>query len=188
VELLVAILFLAAFLKLGYSYYLIEILVLFSGLVIVSFIDLDSFILPDRYTLTGIALGLFGALVNPERSFWDAFAGVLFGGGFFWAVAYLYFVLRKEDGLGGGDIKLLAWLGAVLGWKSIPFIIIVGSFAGIVGALLSTKKNGLKTVIPFGPYLAFGGVLYFFFGEWISQVYLEFFLPMIFIQNPNPVY
>lgn len=179
VELLTGALFAMTVYRLGYSWFLIEALILVLGLVIVSFIDLDSFLLPDVFTLPGMALGLFGGLINPERSFWDALLGFLMGGGFLWAVAYFYYLWRKEEGMGGGDIKLLAWIGAVLGWQSIPFVIISASIVGAVAGLwaASSAKQGLKTVIPFGPYLALGAVFYMLGGHDLAERYIEFFFP-----------
>lgn len=181
VEIITGILFAMAFLKLGWSYFLAEILILFLGLVIVSFIDLDHFIIPDKISLPGIAIGLLGGLVNPERTFMDAFLGMLLGGGFLWAVAYVYFLIKKEEGMGGGDIKLLAWIGAIFGWMSIPFIILCSSVLGsLVGVFLIAKHKGnMKTVIPFGPYIAFAAILYLFFGQEIGKWYINLFMPAL---------
>lgn len=181
VEALTAALFAVVFLKYGWSWTLLELLFFFSGLVIVSFIDIDTFLLPDKYTLPGMVIGLLGAALSPERSFLDAILGLVFGGGFLWAVAYFYYILRKEEGMGGGDIKLLAWIGAVLGWQSIAFVIIAASLVGSVIGLLaaSRDKKGMKTVIPFGPSLAFGAVLYALAGQNIAQLYNEFFFPYL---------
>ncbi len=179
VELVMAIAFLVTYHFVGMNWYLIEALYLVFGLITVSVIDIDHYILPDVFTLSGIVIGLMGALINPERSFLDGFLGVLLGGGFLWAIAYFYFVFRKEEGMGGGDIKLLAWVGAVLGWKAIPFIIIISSLVGTVAGLLTAikQKKGLKTVIPFGPYLVFGAVLYLWGGEGIAHWYVSLFIP-----------
>src|SRR6185369_15329786 len=97
------------------------------GMLTASVIDLDHRILPDVMTLTGIVLGLVGALLNPERSFVDGLLGFLAGGGFLWAVAFIYSAIKKEEGMGGGDIKLLAWVGSVLGWKAVIFTILASS-------------------------------------------------------------
>ena len=177
VELLSAFLFLAVYLKSGLSWFTIEMIVFSYGLLVVSFIDLDHMILPDSFTLSGIVMGLLGAFLNPERAFLESFLGVLLGGGFLWFVAYLYWVLKKQEGLGGGDIKLLAWIGAVLGWKSFPFIILLSSFLGIFigGAFLLFKTSSLKSYIPFGPYLAVSSLAYFFFGDKLSEIYFNFF-------------
>lgn len=179
VEILMGASFAAAFWYFGFSWYLIEILIFLFGLITVSFIDIDHFILPDVFTLSGIVIGLGGALLNPERSFWDAVLGVVLGGGFLWAIAYFYFVIRKQEGMGGGDVKLLAWIGAVIGWKAVPFVIIASSLAGTVGGGLAAlnKNDGMKTVIPFGPYLAIGAVLYLFGGATIADWYLGLFIP-----------
>lgn len=183
VEILTAVLFTMAWYFIGPSWYLIEVLIFLFSLVVCSFIDIDHFILPDVFTLSGIVIGLAGALVNPERTFLDAFLGVLLGGGFLWAIAYFYLLIRKEEGMGGGDIKLLAWIGAILGWKAIAFVIIssslIGSIFGIWSALRS--KKGMKTVIPYGPYLALGSVLWLFGGESLGLWYLKLFLP--FLEN-----
>jgi leader peptidase (prepilin peptidase)/N-methyltransferase len=111
----------------------------------------------------------------------DAFWGVLMGGGFLWGMAYAYYLLTKQEGMGGGDIKLLAWIGALLGWKAIPFVIMTSAVVGsIVGLVMARKQDaGLKTVIPFGPYLALGAVLYLFGGEAIALWYLDLFLPAL---------
>ncbi len=179
VEALMGFSFVGAFYFFGPTWYFLEVSILLFGLITVSFIDIDHFLLPDIFTLSGIVLGLVGAALNPERSFWDSLIGFLMGGGFLWAIAYLYFVFRKEEGMGGGDIKLLAWIGAVLGWKAIPFVIISSSLIGTVGGVLTAMKsrNGMKTVIPFGPYLALGAVLYLFGGEALAHWYLGLFIP-----------
>lgn len=158
-----------------------EYLILVWGLITASFIDLDHMILPDEITLGGLAIGLVGALLNPEREFLDAFLGVLFGGGVLWLVAYVYFVFTGREGLGGGDIKLLAWLGSLLGWRSIPFIILASSvFGSVVGILLSRKNSdGLKTMIPFGPFLAFGALLYMFGLKSVGLWYVDLFFPAL---------
>ena len=181
VELLSGVLFLAVFLKHGYQWVTLEYIVFCWSLLVVSFIDLDHMILPDVFTLSGILIGLTGAILNPERDFLSAIAGVLMGGGFLYAIAYLYYALRKQEGMGGGDIKLLAWIGAVLGWTSIPFVIMVSSVIGsLVGLVVAARsKSGLKAVIPFGPYLALAAVLYLLGGEALGLWYIGLFLPPI---------
>ncbi len=181
VELLMGVLFVISYKFIGLHWYLLEVLIFIFGIVTASFIDFDHFLLPDFITLSGIAVGLLGALLNPERQFVDALIGVVMGGGFLWATAYIYFLVRKEEGMGGGDIKLLAWIGAILGWKAIPFVIISSSLLGsVVGLLLASRsKSGMKTMIPFGPYLAIGGVLFLFGGESLGLWYLQIFLPAL---------
>lgn len=183
-ELLMGTLFLLAYMKFGLTWTLLEILVFIFGLVTVSFIDLDHYILPDVFTLSGIVIGLVGAALNPDRSLASAVGGVLVGGGSLWLIAYLYWIMRKQEGLGGGDIKLIAWIGAVLGWPAVPFVIFCGSLLGSVAGLAVAfrKKEGLQSVIPFGPFLALGALIYLFLGRELGLWYVNFFLPDLFPQ------
>ena len=178
VEFIMATLFALCFWQIGLSWTLLEVLILVFGLVVISFIDLDHMIIPNKLSYPGIIIGIIGSVLNPERPWWDGLAGLLMGGGFFWAVAFIYSALRKKDGLGGGDIKLMAWIGAAIGWKSIPFVIfsssIVGSIVGIF--LIIRSKGNLQTSIPFGPYIAFGAILYLIangqkFTEWYFGIH-----------------
>ena len=181
VEFIMASLFCFTIFTYGMTWTTLEYLILVFGLVTASFIDLDHMILPDEITLGGLVIGLIGALLNPERQFMDAVFGVLFGGGILWLVAYVYFIFTGRDGLGGGDIKLLAWLGALLGWRSIPFIILTSSVVGSIVGLLISRKNedGLKTMIPFGPFLAFGALLYIFGLKSVGIWYIDLFFPTL---------
>lgn len=179
VELLTGLLFLGVYLKYGTSYLAFEYCLLSFGLVVVSFIDFDHYIIPDEMSLGGIVVGLICAAINPERHFLDALLGVLAGGGTLWAVAWVYWKIRKEEGMGGGDIKLLAWIGSILGWVSIPFVIlsssILGSIVGII-LMLAVKKE-LKSAIPFGPYISLGALIYIFGGDELAKWYLSLFFP-----------
>jgi leader peptidase (prepilin peptidase)/N-methyltransferase len=113
---------------------------------------------------------------GPYHSWPDSLLGILVGGGSLLLVACVYEAVAKKEGMGGGDIKLLAMMGAFLGWRSIPFIIfassLVGSVIGITVMLL--RKKDAKLALPFGPFLAFGAVLYIFYGRQIIQWYLHF--------------
>ena len=179
VEFLTGLLFLMSFHFIGYEWFLIEVLIFQFGIVVCSFIDFDHMILPDEFTLGGMVIALVGAAINPERDFMEALLGMIFGGGFLWFMAYAYFLLSKNEGMGGGDIKLLAWIGALLGWKAVPFVIMASAIIGsVVGILVAVKsKEGLKTAIPFGPYLALGGVIYIFGGHKWAIDYFNLFLP-----------
>jgi leader peptidase (prepilin peptidase)/N-methyltransferase len=179
VEILMGLLFGCVYLRFGWSWTSLEALIFVFGLVTVSFIDLDHMLLPDIFTLSGVVIGLIGAALNPERSFLPALLGAVVGGGILWAVAVLYYVVRKEEGLGGGDIKLLAWIGAVLGLVSLPVVIIFaslwGSFFGVALALI--RRSGMRSAIPFGPYLALGALYFMFFGPQTIEWYLDMILP-----------
>ncbi len=179
VELMTGLIFLFTYFKFGIGFTFFELILFSLCLIIVSFIDIDNFLLPDIFTLSGIVFGFAGSFFSDQRTWLDSLLGILFGGGTLWAIAYLYFVFRKEEGMGGGDIKLLAWIGAVLGWKALPFVIMTASILGsVVGFyLILFKKKEMKTAIPFGPYLALGAVLYFLIGQSLGQMYIQLFLP-----------
>lgn len=179
VEFLMGLLFGLVYLKHGLTFFSFELLILFWGLVTVSFIDYDHYIIPDKISYPGMLLGLLGSFLNPERSFLDSLLGLILGGGFLWAIAVIYYKIKKEEGMGGGDIKLLAWIGSVLGWTPIAFVILVSSLLGsIVGVFLIYKnKDTLKKVIPFGPFIATAAILYVFWGQQITNWYLSIFFP-----------
>ena len=179
IELLMGVLFSLVFLRAGYSVLLLSYLCFTFALVVVSFIDIDHMILPDRFTLSGILIGVAFSFFVDEISLYDSILGVLLGGGVLWLVAYLYYVVRKEEGMGGGDIKLLAWIGAVLGWQSLAMVLLISCVIGaLFGAIMLSKtKAGLKTVIPFGPYLAFAAIVNMLWGAELSKMYINFFMP-----------
>ena len=179
-EVLMGVLFALLFHHVGWKYLLLEYLLFAFALVTASAVDWEYMILPDSFTLSGIGIGLLGALLNPEvgREFWPAFGGMLMGGGFLWTIAFLYYGLKKEEGLGGGDIKLLAWIGAVLTWKAVPFVILLSCFTGLLSAffMMFRSKSYFKQSIPFGPYLAFSALVYILWGQDLAQIYLSWFL------------
>lgn len=170
-----ATLFAIAGYQIGFQWTLVEALLFIFGVVTASVIDIDHMILPDKFTLSGIVIGLIGAAVNPERSFMSGLIGAAVGVGFLWAIAYLYYAFRNREGMGGGDIKLLGWIGAVLGWKAIPVVILLSSVLGsIVGISLAARtKGGMQKPIPFGPYLAGAALIFMLFkGDRIAEWYL----------------
>lgn len=185
VEFLMGALFCALFFWHGWEWVLLEHIIFVFALVTASFIDFDHMILPDEFTLSGIVIGLIGAALIPTREFMPALWGVLVGGGFLWAIAAAYMWFRKIEGMGGGDIKLLAWIGAVLGWQAIPFVVLSASVVGTLVGLyqMSQSKEGLQTAIPFGPYLALGAILYIFGGESLGAAYIRFFIPSLSTVN-----
>jgi leader peptidase (prepilin peptidase)/N-methyltransferase len=141
------------------------------ALLVLSAIDLEHRLLPNTITYPGIILGLALSLVLPHLSFIEAFLGALFGGGFFFLTGWLYERITGKRGMGGGDVKLLAMIGAFLGVTSLPYIIFasaaLGTLAGL-GLILAAKGEGggwRTTRIPFGPFLAAGALLYLFLGD-----------------------
>jgi leader peptidase (prepilin peptidase)/N-methyltransferase len=145
-------------------------------LIVISFIDIDHQIIPDVISLPGIAVFATSFIFIPQMTVKHALFGVLLGGGSLTLVALVYYLLRRQEGMGGGDIKLLAMIGAAIGPKGVLFTIFMGSLAGsIVGfaIILMTRHSGMKLKIPFGPYLSIGAVLYVFYGETITSWYFN---------------
>ncbi|MEJ5348072.1 MAG: prepilin peptidase [Desulfosoma sp.] len=175
VELLTGLMAAGLFRMFGWSAPFFVFFVFGSLLVLIAFIDLDTFLIPDMLSLGGLALGLTAAAVFPHMSWVDAWIGALLGGGFFFAVAWGYQRLRNQDGLGGGDIKLLAMIGAFIGWKGVLFTVFVSSVIGAaVGlAVMARSRQGLVTRLPFGPFLSLGAMSYVFWGERFTRWYFE---------------
>nr|NJM01021.1 prepilin peptidase [Desulfobacula sp.] len=149
--------------------------VFISVLITISFIDLDYQIIPDRISIPGIFIFSSSFYFLPEMTLFQSFAGILTGGGLLYAVAAFYYLLRKQEGMGGGDIKLLAMIGAATGIKGVLFTVFTGSllgtFIGIL-TLLYTKNSDTKFRIPFGPFLSAGAILYIFLGDGLIQWYV----------------
>ena len=148
---------------------------LFSALVVVSFIDLDHMIVPDRITLPGMALGLVvGTLLLPR--WWDSIGGLALGGGMLYFMAWISPYLFGKEGMGGGDIKLLAMIGAFLGWQQVLLTVIVGGIvgAGVGVALIGARIMTRGAYIPFGPFLSLGAVVAMLYGAEILGWYGTF--------------
>ena len=146
-----------------------------SALVCISFIDLEHQIIPDVISIPGIISGFVISFLLPHITWVDSLAGIIAGGGILYVIALVFEVLMKKEGMGGGDIKLLAMIGAWLGWKAIPFVILASSLTGSIigGIALLLSRKGLRTKIPFGPFLAFGAILYIFFGKELIDWYFN---------------
>lgn len=143
-------------------------------LIAMALIDLDTTLLPDSLTLPLIGLGLVGALAGWTRVPLDtAVIGALAGYFSLWLLAYLYKLLRGVQGMAEGDFKMLAGLGALLGWQALPSVVLLASAVGAtVGICLIVFKGHQREVpIPFGPYLAGGGIAALFFGNTLAQLW-----------------
>lgn len=142
-------------------------------LVSLTFIDFDTMLLPDQLTLP---LLWFGLLININGTFvglTDAVLGAAFGYLSLWSIYWLFKLVTGKEGMGYGDFKLLAALGAWFGWQALPLIIIISSFAGaIIGiAVILSSKDKESRPMPFGPYLAIAGWIYLVSGETLTQLY-----------------
>jgi leader peptidase (prepilin peptidase)/N-methyltransferase len=151
-------------------------LLLVWALVALTMIDFDTQLLPDSITLPlmwlGLVLNYFGVLTDFNSAFWGAVAGYLS----LWSVYWLFKLVTGKEGMGHGDFKLLAALGAWLGWQLLPAVILLSSLVGaVVGiALMVFKKHGREVPIPFGPYLAAAGLLCLWFGAEIQAIWFGF--------------
>jgi len=140
-----------------------------AALVVIIFIDIHHQIIPDLISLPGIVLGFLFSFINPLVTWQQSLIGLLAGGGILYIIALVYMIVRKADGMGGGDIKLLAMIGAWLGWKSLFFVIFAASLTGsVIGIMaMARQKKGGATRIAFGPFLSLGALCYLFFSEQI---------------------
>lgn len=146
---------------------------LFSTLLVVTGTDLSHKIIPNVVTIPGILLGLLAAATILPVGLVNSLLGVLVGGGILWALAWASPYLFGKEGMGGGDIKLIAMIGAFLGWKPVLLTIMIGSLVGsIVGvSLITAKVIQRDQYIPFGPFLALGAILSLFFHELLLNWY-----------------
>jgi leader peptidase (prepilin peptidase)/N-methyltransferase len=178
VELTMALLALALALKFGMTPALPIYFVFTAALLVVIVIDFYHKIIPDSISLPGIVIGFACSFVNPVITWQESGIGLLIGGGVLYGVAAGYYFFTKREGMGGGDIKLLAMIGAFLGWQSLPFVVfgssILGALVGI-GAMVKQKKGG-KTMIPYGPFLSIAALLYMFYRELINYYLVLYFL------------
>lgn len=178
VELFTAMLFALCIFYFGFNWQGIAAMVFSGCLIILTFIDLDHQLLPDDITLglmwLGLLLNTFGLFTDSHSALLGAIAGYLS----LWTVAKLYAFFSKKEGMGHGDFKLLAALGAWLGWQNLPFIILCASFIGaLVGiSLILFYRHDHQKPIPFGPYLASAGIVALFFGPQIIDFYFNWIL------------
>jgi len=173
VEALTGLMTVALFMKFGPTVQFLLLFLFSSALLVITFIDLAHQIIPDTISIPGIPCGLGASLLIPTVSWQESLLGILVGGGLLLFIAGGYKWITARDGMGGGDIKLLAMMGAWLGWKAIPFIILASSLIGLLvggGSGLLLKKS-LRAKIPFGPFLAIASLIYIFFGPEIIRWY-----------------
>jgi leader peptidase (prepilin peptidase)/N-methyltransferase len=146
------------------------------AMIVLFVIDLEHRILPDVITLPGIVLGLLFSLFLPPG--WrDSLIGIALGGGSLWLMGELYFRLRHEEGMGFGDVKMLAMIGAFLGWKLMLLTLVLASFLGsIVGvAMIALNRGDMKYALPFGTFLALGAIFAAAAGDAIVAWYSGFY-------------
>jgi leader peptidase (prepilin peptidase)/N-methyltransferase len=178
VELLAGVAAAYCALRFGFSVAAVAAMVYLWALIAATFIDFDTQLLPDSITLPLLWLGL---LINVPATFVDLRSAVLGAAAGYlslWSVYWLFKLATGKEGMGFGDFKLLAAIGAWCGWQMLPLVILFSSFIGaVVGiALIVLARRGRNVPIPFGPYLAAAGVVALFWGPQLTRHYLNQFL------------
>jgi leader peptidase (prepilin peptidase)/N-methyltransferase len=203
IELMSGLLFLGVYLRFGPEWRLVGYIPFVWAMLVISAIDIEHYIIPDVISLSGLALGLLFALgatfglpldlsvfgSGDILSRWpllDSAIGVIMGGGFLWLAAWVGEKVFRQEAMGGGDIKLAAMIGAFFGWKAILvgffMAFLSGSIAGIVLIIIGKAKNNEapdgvrpRAMVPFGPFLALGGIISLFWGKELLNLYLSLF-------------
>jgi leader peptidase (prepilin peptidase) / N-methyltransferase len=173
IEASTALLFVLAYLVYGISAALIPALLLLAGLVAITFIDLERQIIPDRLTIPGIVTGIVANVATGAVPWLDCVIGAALAG-----TLFLVIILASGGGMGGGDMKLAAMLGAFLGWPLTLVALFVAVIAGGAAAvvILGSGRLGRKDPIPFGPFLAFGGAAALLWGRRLLTWYIDVFV------------
>jgi leader peptidase (prepilin peptidase)/N-methyltransferase len=176
VEAATAVMFLLHLVVLGWGPLLPVRLALAASLIVLFAIDLEHQLLPDVITIPGIATGLLASVFLPP-GFPAAVAGVLVGGGVLWVVSAAYFRWRGVEGLGFGDVKMLAMVGAFLGWKATILTLLLGSFSGAITGLglIASGRGTMGLRLPFGTFLALGALVASLWGDALVGWYLSLF-------------
>ena len=154
-------------------------LILGTALIVLFMIDLEHQLLPNAITLPGIVVGLALSFVAPPGPV-DSLIGIAVGGGVLYAIAAAYYFLRKEEGMGMGDVKMLAMIGAFLGWRAVLLTLVLSSFAGaVLGVVIMAWRRGdLRYALPFGTFLALAAFVAMVAGDAILAWYFAFYPAM----------
>jgi leader peptidase (prepilin peptidase) / N-methyltransferase len=173
-ELATAALFVALFARFGLTLEALAAALFACLMLVLAAIDAEHYLLPDRLTLPGIAAGLAIQPWMPGGDWRAALLGAALGGGALLAVRAAWFVVRREEGMGLGDVKMLAMIGAFLGWQGAAVALFTAAVAGaaVGAALLALGRVGPRTHLPFGAFLALGGLLALFWGRPLAAAYL----------------
>jgi leader peptidase (prepilin peptidase) / N-methyltransferase len=176
VEAITMVVFVLHYLVFGLDILLVPRLFFACALIVLFAIDLEHHLLPNVITLPGIVVGLaFSAMLPPGLV--DAFIGVLAGGGVLWLIGEVYYRYSGQEGMGGGDVKMLAMIGAFLGWKLMILTLVLSSVLGSVVGLLVIllKRGGMKHALPYGTFLSLGALVASLVGSRILDWYLGFY-------------
>ncbi len=176
VEAVTAILFVLVTATTPLGVVLVARLIFVAALVVLFAIDLEHHLLPNVITLPGIVVGLLFSFVGTPG--WQAsLLGVLLGGGVLYAIAAGYYAVRKEEGMGMGDVKMLAMVGAFLGWQAVLLTLVLASLSGaVIGlALIVGQRGSMKYALPFGTFLALGALVAMLVGQPLIDWYVGFY-------------
>jgi leader peptidase (prepilin peptidase)/N-methyltransferase len=175
-ELATLVLFLVHGAVFGWSALLVVRLLFACAMVVLFAIDLEHHLLPDAVTLPGIVAGLLFSTVLPPGIV-SALLGMLIGGGVLWLIGEAYFRYAGQEGMGGGDVKMLAMIGAFLGWKLVLVTLVLSSVAGsLIGVfVIVLKRGGMKYALPYGTFLALGALAASLVGERLVAWYAGFY-------------
>ncbi len=150
--------------------------VLTAALIVVSFIDIDHQIIPNEISLPGIVIGFLSSFVNPDIGWIGSAVGIVVGGGSLLLVIGIYYLLTKREGMGGGDVKLLAMIGAFLGIGGVFATVLVASITGSIVGIIVMAKRGDDTKMPivFGPFLSLGALTFILINGLLPDYTLPF--------------
>ena len=174
VELLTAIFSISIFLiSSGWIEYFVYF-IFTAALIVISFVDLQHRVVPNVISIPGIFLGFLASFLLPRITWVDSLLGILLGGGIIYLVIAVYYLFTRREGMGGGDLKLLAMIGAFLGWKGAVFSLVAGALAGsVLGlSLILFKGWSRRAQIPIGPFLSLGAAGFLLGGERLVEWYL----------------
>jgi len=177
VEALTAASFYLLYVNFGFSLHFLAAALFTSGLITLGFIDFDHQLLPDEITLPGFALALVYTFFRPDLNFGQGILGALSGASLLLLVYALYYLLRKKEGLGLGDVTMMLFVGAFLGWRGAFLTLVLASFGGaLVGIFfIIARKKDMQYALPFGTFLAPAAYIALLWGEKIIKAYLQLF-------------
>jgi leader peptidase (prepilin peptidase) / N-methyltransferase len=176
VEVVTMLVFLLHYAVFGPDILLVPRLLFACVLIALFAIDLEHHLLPNVITLPGILVGLaFSAMLPPGLI--DALFGAILGGGVLWLIGEAYYRYSGQEGMGGGDVKMLAMIGAFLGWKQVVLTLVLSSFLGSLAgvAVLAFRRGGMKSALPYGTFLSLAALFASLFGERLLNWYLGFY-------------
>jgi leader peptidase (prepilin peptidase) / N-methyltransferase len=177
VELLTMGIFVLNFYVFGPDWILVPRIVFSCMLIVLFAIDLEHHLLPNAITLPGIAVGFLFSLLFPPGPVASAL-GILVGGGSLWLIGEAYYRYARQEGMGGGDVKMLAMIGAFLGWKLVIVTLVFSSIAGAIAGLvvIASRRGDLRYALPYGTFLALAAQIASLYGDRIVAWYIGFYV------------